>query len=137
MAEIRAGSFELTGADPADPSVGWLLTAGTVTFHADLRMKDNRFVDAVQRGEVRLSRGDVLLVDYRHKKRYGYRRSKRTGHVLITVTAVREHRPASGRVWIPIKVTDRGGGIENEEQSECLSGQQAGGGLGPGIGVPR
>ena len=137
MAEIRAGSFELTGADPADPSVGWLLTAGTVTFHADLRMKDNRFVDAVQRGEVRLSRDDVLLVDYRHKKRYGYRRSKRTGHVLITVTAVREHRPASGRVWIPIKVTDRGGGIENEEQSECLSGQQAGGGLGPDIGVPR
>ena len=137
MAEIRAGSFELTDADPADPSVGWLLTAGTVTFHADLRMKDNRFMDAVQRGEVRLSRGDVLWVDYRHKKRYGYRRSKRTGHVLITVTAVREQRPASGRVWIPIKVTDRGGGIENEEQSECLSGQQAGGGLGPGIGVPR
>ena len=79
MAEIRAGSFELTGADPADPSVGWLLTAGTVTFHADLRMKDNRFVDAVQRGEVRLSRGDVLLVDYRHKKRYGIRRSQENG----------------------------------------------------------
>ena len=116
MAEIRAGSFEMTGADPADPSVGWLLTAGTVTFHADLRMKANRFMDAVQRGEVRLSRGDVLLVDYRHKNRYGYRRSKRTGHVLITVTAVREHRPgiASRRVWVSAKTSERGGSIGNE-----------------------
>ena len=137
MAEITTGSFGLAGAIPGDPSVGWRLERGPVTFRADLRLKDDQFVVALQRGEVTLSRGDVLLVDYRHKKRYGIRRCKRTGHVLITVTAVREHRPASGRVWIPIKVTDRGGGIENEEQSECLSGQQAGGGLGPGIGVPR
>lgn len=137
MAEIGTGSFELVGADPGKPSVGWRLTAGTATFHADLRMRDNQFVDAVQRGEARLSRGDVLLVDYRHKKRYGTRRSKRTGEVLITITAVREHRPAGGRVWIPMKVMDRGGSFKNEEQSKRLSGQQAGGGLGPGIGVPR
>ena len=115
MAEITTGSFELVGLVRDDPAAGWRLGAGPVTFLADLRMKDVQFVDAVQRGEVRLSRGGVLLVDYRHKKRHGIRRSKRTGEVLITVTSIREHRPGSGRVWIPVKVTDRGGSVENEE----------------------
>ena len=116
VAEITTGAFELTGAVPGDPSAGWRLSAGPVTFHADLRMKDSKFMDAVQRGEARLSRGDVLLVDYRHKKRHGIRRSKRTGEVLITVTAVREHRPgtASRRVWVSAKTSERGGSIGNE-----------------------
>ena len=88
-----------------------------MTFHAELRLKDNQFVVAVQRGEVRLSRGDVLLVDYRHNARNGIRRSKKTGDVLITVTAVREHRSPTGlgRVWIPAEMPARGGRIENEE----------------------
>ena len=114
MAEITTGSFELVGFVRDDPAAGWRLGAGPVTFLADLRMKDKQFAGAVQRGEVRLSRGDVLLVDYRHKKRHGIRRSKRTGEVLITVTSVREHRPSSGRVWIPVKTTTRGGSIGNE-----------------------
>ena len=115
MAEITTGSFELVGLVRDDPAAGWRLGAGPVTFLADLRMKDKQFAGAVQRGEVSLSRGDVLLVDYRHKKRHVIKRSKRTGEVLITVTAVREHRPGSGRVWIPVKVTDRGGSIGNKE----------------------
>ena len=65
MAEITTGSFDLAGAIPGDPSVGWRLERGPVTFRADLRLKDDQFVVAVQRGEVTLSRGDALLVDYR------------------------------------------------------------------------
>ena len=116
MAEITTGSFDLAGAIPGDPSVGWRLERGPVTFRADLRLKDDQFVVAVQRGEVTLSRGDALLVDYRHKKRHGIRRSKRTGEVLITVTAVREHRPgiASRRVWVSAKTSEREGSIGNE-----------------------
>ena len=106
MAEITTGSFELVGLVRDDPAAGWRLGAGPVTFLADLRMKDKQFAGAVQRGEVSLSRGDVLLVDYRHKKRHVIKRSKRTGEVLIDGHSREGHRPgiASRRVWMSAKV---------------------------------
>ena len=91
--------MELVGQKTAGSSE-WRFERGGIFFDAELRLRDEQFLDAVRAGDVRLSRGDVMLLDYRFRSR----KHQRGGTLKITVTEIVEHRPRTGMVWVRVNV---------------------------------